>query len=75
MTTGKLELHNILNYCIAQNSGGEKLWQISDFKVLARKTWANARNLYHWREKNFCGSEDELFFVNSLKQLVFIDAP
>jgi len=31
-----------LNYHIAQNSGGEKLWQISHFKVLARKTLANA---------------------------------
>jgi len=32
------------NYRIAQNSGGEKLWRISDFKVLARKTLANARD-------------------------------
>jgi len=29
-------------YHIAQNCGGGKLWRISDFKVLARKTLANA---------------------------------
>jgi len=27
------------------------------------------------QEKNFGESEGELFFINSLKQLVFIDAP
>ena len=32
----------IMIYRIAQNSGREKLWRISDFKVLARKTLANA---------------------------------
>jgi len=64
-----------MRYRITQNSGGEKLGQISDFKVLVRKTLANARNLYYWWEKIFGKSEGELFFVNSLKQLVFNDAP
>jgi len=41
------------NYRIEQNSGGVKLWWISDFKVLARKTLANAQHLYYWQEKNF----------------------
>ena len=31
-------------YCIAQNSGGEKLWRINNFQLLARKTLANARS-------------------------------
>ena len=30
-------------YRIAQNSGGEKLWRINNFQLLARKTLANAR--------------------------------
>jgi len=51
------------NYRIAQNSGGEKLWRISDFKVLAKKTLANARHLYYWQEKNFGESEGELPFI------------
>jgi len=34
-------------YRIAQNSDGEKLWRISDFKVLARKTLANVQYLYY----------------------------
>jgi len=46
-----------------QNSGGEKPWRISDFKVLARKTLVNARHLYYWQEKNFGESEGELPFV------------
>jgi len=50
-------------YHIVQNSGGVKLWQISDFKVLARKTLANARHLYYWQEKNFGESEAELSFI------------
>jgi len=41
-----LTLHAMLwrahDYHIAQNFGGVKLWQISDFKVLVRKTLANA---------------------------------
>jgi len=45
------------------NSGGEKLWQISDFEVLARKTLANAQHLYYWQEENFGESEGELSFV------------
>ena len=28
-------------YCIVQNGGGGKLWQIDRFRVLARKTLAN----------------------------------
>jgi len=44
-------------YHIAQNSGGVKLWRISDFKVLARKTLANAQHLYYWQEKNFGESD------------------
>jgi len=36
-----------------QNSGGVKLWRISDFKGLVRKTLANAQHLYYWQEKNF----------------------
>jgi len=32
----------LLIYCIAQNSGREKLLRISDFKVLVRKTLVNA---------------------------------
>jgi len=46
-------------YHIAQNSGGVKLWRISDFKVLARKSLANAQHLYYWQEKNF----GELSFI------------
>jgi len=53
----------MFTYRIAQNSGGVKLWQISDFKVLARKTLANAQHLYYWQEKNFGESEGELSFV------------
>jgi len=49
-------------YCIAQNSGEVKVWRISDFKVLARKTLANAPHLYYWQEKNFGESEGELSF-------------
>jgi len=54
-------------YHIAQNSDWEKLWQISDFKVLARRTLANVQYLYYWQEKNFGESEGKLSFVNSLK--------
>jgi len=50
-------------YCIAQNSGREKLWWISDFKVLASKTLVNARHLYYLQEKNFGESEGELSFA------------
>jgi len=50
-------------YRIAQNSGGVKLWRISDFKVLARKTLANAQHLYYWEEKNFGKSEGKLSFA------------
>ena len=32
-------------YRIAQNSGGVKLWRISNYKVLARKTLANLQYL------------------------------
>ena len=52
---------------IAQNSGRVKLWQISDFKVLVRKTLANAWHLYYWQEKNFGESEGELSFVKQIK--------
>ena len=31
-------------YRIAQNSGGEKLWRINNFQLLARKTLVNARS-------------------------------
>ena len=34
----------IVTYRIAKNSGGEKLWRISNFQLLARKTLANARS-------------------------------
>jgi len=61
-------------YRIVQNSGGKKLWQISDFKILARKTLVNAQHLYYWQEKKFGESEDKLSFINSLKRLVFNDA-
>jgi len=50
-------------YCIAQNSCGVKLWRISDFKILARKTLVNAQHLYYWQEKNFGGSAGESSFV------------
>jgi len=61
---------NLRTYRIAQNSGGEKLWrQIRDVKVLARKTLANERHLYHWQEKTFDESEGESSFVNSLNSL------
>jgi len=53
-------------YHIAQNSGGVKLWQISDFKVLARKTLANAQHLYYWQEINFGESEGESLGANYL---------
>jgi len=46
-----------------QNSGEVKFWRISDFKVLARKTLANAQHLYYWQEKNFGESEGKLSFV------------
>jgi len=46
-----------------QNSGGIKLWRISDFKVLMRKTLVNAQHQYYWQEKNFGKSEGELSFV------------
>jgi len=46
-----------------QNSGGEKLWRISDFKLLVRKTLENAQHLYYWQEKNFGESKGELSFV------------
>jgi len=46
-----------------QNSDREKLWRISDFKVLAKKTLANAQHLYYWQEKNFGESEGELSFI------------
>jgi len=55
----------LLEYHIAQNSGGVKLWQISDFKVLARKTLANAQHLYYWQEKNFGESEGKSYFLLS----------
>jgi len=63
----------IMIYHIVQNSSGEKLWRISDFKVLARKTLANAQHLYYWQEKNLGKFEDELSFINSLKWFVFND--
>jgi len=53
----------IYYYHIVQNSGGIKLWWISDFKVLARKTLANAQHLYYWQENNFGESAGELSFV------------
>jgi len=56
-------LYHITIYSIAQNSGREKLWKISDFKVLARKTLTNARHLYYWQKKNFNEFEGELSFV------------
>ena len=34
-----------LSYRIAQNSGGVKLWRISNYKVLAEKTLANLQYL------------------------------
>jgi len=36
------KITHLNKYRIAQNSGGEKLWRISDFKVLTRKTLVNA---------------------------------
>jgi len=62
----------LYNYRIAQNSGGEKLWQISDFTVLVRKTLANAQHLYYWQEKNFGESEGDLSFVNLLKRFCLL---
>ena len=32
-----------MKYCIAQNSGGGKLWQISHFRVFVRKTLVNSK--------------------------------
>jgi len=58
-----------LKYCIAQNSGGVKLWQISDFKALVRKILVNAQHLYYlyyWQEKKFGKSEGKLSFINLL---------
>jgi len=66
--------YKVTYYCIAQNSDREKLWQISYFKVLVRKTLVNAQYLYYWQEKNFGESEGELSFVNLPKWLVFNDA-
>jgi len=63
-----------VKYRIAQNYGTEKLWRISDFKVLARKTLADTRLQYYWQEKNFGESEGELSFVDLLKWFVFSDA-
>jgi len=40
ITNHVVELHSI--YHIVQNCGREKLWQISDFTVLMRKTLTNA---------------------------------
>jgi len=58
------ELTNpLIKYHMVQNSGGVKLWRISDFEVLARKTLANAQHLYYWQEKNFGKSEGELSFI------------
>jgi len=48
---------------MVQNSGRVKLWRISDLKVLARNTLANAQHLYYWQEKNIGESEGELSFV------------
>ena len=39
--TAKSAIFKSLVYRIAQNSGGAKLWRISNYKVLARKTLAN----------------------------------
>jgi len=61
----------ITNYHIVQNSGGKNLWRISNFKVLTRKTLANAQYLHYWQEKNFSESEGKLVFVKSLIQFVF----
>jgi len=72
MANGQLLFLVLINH-IAQNFGREKLWQIRDFKVLARKTLANAQHLYHWQEKNF-GKSEGLSFINSLKWFVFDDA-
>jgi len=55
--------HVDIRYHIAQNSGEEKLWRISDFKVLVRKTLVNAQHLYYWKEKSFGKSESKLSFV------------
>jgi len=60
----------LLIYRIVQNSGMEKLWWISDFKVLAKKTLANAQYLYYGRRENF----GESSFVTFPKWFAFIGA-
>jgi len=65
---------------IAQNSGEEKLWQINDFKVLAKKTFgkcstpASLAGEKLLAGENFDESEGKLSFFNLLKWLVFNDA-
>jgi len=61
-------------YCIVQNSGGEILWWTSDFKVLVKKTLANARHLYYWQEKNLANLLRANYLLLTCKNGVFNDA-